>query len=55
MSDPYSFVYPGGAFALENVLVATAAMLGFEHGMAAVIRSGLRVQRRMRRVARTCR
>ena len=52
VSDPYSFVWPGGAFALENVLVATAAMLSFERGMAALIRSGLRVQRRLRRVAR---
>ena len=52
MSGPYEFVYPGGAFALENVLVATAATLGFEHGMAAVIRAGLRVQRRLRRVSR---
>jgi uncharacterized protein len=52
MSGPYEFAYPGGALALENVLVATAAKLGFEHGMAAVIRAGLRVQRRMRRVSR---
>jgi putative CocE/NonD family hydrolase len=52
MSGPYEFVYPGGALALENVLVATAAKLGFERGMAAVIRSGLRVQRRLRRVSR---
>ena len=52
VSDPYSFVWPGGTFALENVLVATAAMLSFERGMAALIRSGLRVQRRLRRVAR---
>ena len=52
MSGPYEFAYPGGALALENVLVATAAKLGFEHGMAAVIRTGLRVQRRMRRVSR---
>ncbi len=52
MSGPYDFMYPGGAFALENVLVASAATLGFEHGMAAVIRTGLRVQRRMRRVSR---
>ncbi len=52
MSGPYQFIYPGGALALENVLVATAATLGFEHGMAAVIRTGLRVQRRMRRVSR---
>jgi hypothetical protein len=52
MSGPYEFVYPGGVFALENVLVATAATLGFEHGMAAVIRTGLRVQRRLRRVSR---
>jgi uncharacterized protein len=52
MSGPYQFIYPGGVFALENVLVATAATLGFEHGMAAVIRTGLRVQRRLRRVSR---
>jgi uncharacterized protein len=52
MSGPYQFIYPGGAFALENVLVATAATLGFEHGMAGVIRTGLRVQRRLRRVSR---
>ena len=52
VSDPYPFVWPGGTFALENVLVATAAMLSFERGMIALIRSGLRVQRRLRRVAR---
>jgi putative CocE/NonD family hydrolase len=52
MSGPYEFAYPGGALALENVLVAIAAKLGFEHGMAGVIRTGLRVQRRMRRVSR---
>ena len=52
VSDPYSFVWPGGTFALENVLVATAAMLSFERGMIALIRSGLRVARRLRRVAR---
>ncbi len=50
--DPYLFVWPGGTFALENVLVATAAMLSFERGMIALIRSGLRVARRLRRVAR---
>ena len=52
VSDLYSFVWPGGTFALENVLVATAAMLSFERGMAALVRSGLRVARRLRRVAR---
>ncbi|MGH3121027.1 MAG: CocE/NonD family hydrolase [Streptosporangiaceae bacterium] len=52
VSDPYAFAWPGGAFALENVLVATAAMLSFERGMVALIRSGLRAQRRLRRVAR---
>ncbi len=52
VSDPYSVVYPGGAFALENVLVATAATLGFERGMGALIRTGLRVQRKMRRLPR---
>ena len=31
---------------------ATAASLGFEHGMAGVIRAALRVQRRLRRVSR---
>ncbi len=52
VSDPYAFVWPGGTFALANVLVATAAMLSFERGIIALIRSGLRVQRRLRRVAR---
>ena len=52
VSDPHAFVWPGGTFALENVLVATAAMLSFERGMVALIRSGLRVARRLRRVAR---
>ena len=52
VSDPYSLVYPGGAFALENVLVAASATLNFDRGMAALIRAGLRVQRKMRRVAR---
>ena len=52
VSDPYSLVYPGGAFALENVFVAAAATLSFERGMAALIRAGLRVQRKMRRVSR---
>jgi len=52
VSDPYSLLYPGGAFALENVLVAASATLSFDRGMAALIRAGLRVQRKMRRVAR---
>ena len=52
VSDLHAFVWPGGTFALENVLVATAAMLSFERGMVALIRSGLRVARRLRRVAR---
>ncbi len=52
VSDPYSVVYPGGAFALENVFVAAAATLSFERGMAALVRAGLRVQRKMRRVSR---
>ncbi len=52
VSDPFSLVYPGGVFALENVLVAAAATLSFERGMAALIRSGLRVQRKMRRAGR---
>lgn len=50
--DPYAFAWPGGVFALENVLVANAAMLSFERGMVALIRSGLRAQWRLRRVAR---
>ena len=52
VSDPYSVIWPGGAFALENMLVATAATLGFQRGMGALIRTGLRVQRHMRRVGR---
>ena len=38
VSDLHAFVWPGGTFALENVLVATAAMLSFERGMVALIR-----------------
>jgi hypothetical protein len=45
------FRRPGGTFALENVLVATAAMLSFERGLVALIRSGLRVARRLPLIA----
>ena len=48
VSDLHAFVWPGGTFALENVLVATAAMLSFERGMVALIQSGLRVTRWLR-------
>lgn len=52
VSDLYAFCYPGGAFALENVLVGTAAALSFHRGIGAVIRAMLRLQRRLGRVAR---
>jgi uncharacterized protein len=51
--DPYELTYPGGAFALENILVAAAATLGFERGMAALVKVMLRLQRHLRRATMT--
>jgi uncharacterized protein len=51
--DPYALTYPGGALALENLLVATAATLGFERGMVALVKVMLRLQRHLRRATMT--
>ena len=53
VTGPYPVMYPGGAFALENILIATAAMVNFERGLGAVIRAMLRLQRRLGRAARS--
>ena len=52
VTSPYPVMYPGGAFALENILIATACMVNFDRGLGAVIRAMLRMQRRLGRVAR---
>jgi putative CocE/NonD family hydrolase len=51
--DPRALTYPGGAFALENILVAAAATVGFERGMAGLVKVMLRLQRHLRRAAMT--
>jgi uncharacterized protein len=51
--NPYAVTYPGGAFALENILVAAAATLGFERGMVALVKVMLRLQRHLRRATMT--
>lgn len=52
-SAPYPLFYPGGAFALENMLAGAVAMRHWEHGFGAVLRAMLRLQARIRRVTRT--
>lgn len=52
-SAPYPLLYPGGAFALENMLVAVVAKRYWEHGLGAVFRAMLRLQVRIRRATRT--
>jgi uncharacterized protein len=52
-SAPYPLFYPGGAFALENMLVGVVAMRYWEHGAGAVFRALLRLQARIRRATRT--
>ena len=52
-SAPYPLFYPGGAFALENMLVGVVAMRYWEHGFGAVFRALLRLQARIRRATRT--
>ena len=52
-SAPYPLFYPGGAFALENMLVGIVAMRYWERGMGAVFRAMLRLQVRMRKATRT--
>ena len=52
-SAPYPLFYPGGAFALENMLLGIVAMRYWEHGFGAVLRAMLRLQARIRRATRT--
>jgi putative CocE/NonD family hydrolase len=52
-SAPYPLFYPGGAFALENMLLGVVAMRYWERGFGAVFRALLRLQTRIRRVTRT--
>ncbi len=53
MSNPYPFLYPGGALALESMLIATTTMLGIQRGWVGALRALVRLQRRMRRAAET--
>ena len=52
-SAPYPLLHPGGAFALENMLVAVVAMRYWEHGFGAVLRAMLRLQARIGKATRT--
>ena len=52
-SAPYPLFYPGGAFALENMLIGVVAMRYWERGFGAVLRALLRLQARIRRATRT--
>jgi putative CocE/NonD family hydrolase len=52
VTGPYPVMYPGGAFALENILIATTCMANFDRGLGAIIRAMLRMQRRLGRVTR---
>jgi uncharacterized protein len=52
-SAPYPLFYPGGAFALENMLIGVVAMRFWERGFGAVFRALLRLQARIRRATRT--
>lgn len=50
---PHPLLYPGGAFALENILIPAAFTLSWHRGLRALVRAMLRMQRRLRQVART--
>jgi putative CocE/NonD family hydrolase len=50
---PYPFFYRSGAFALQNVLVVSAAMLPFQRGPVALAAAMMRLRRNQRRVATT--
>ncbi len=52
-SAPYPLFYPGGAFALENMLLGVVAMRYWERGFGAVLRALLRLQARIGRATRT--
>jgi len=52
-SAPYPLFYPGGAFALENMLVGVVAMRYWERGLGAVFRAMLRLKARIGKATRT--
>lgn len=52
-SAPYPLFYPGGAFALENMLIGAVGMRYWGRGTGAAFRALLRLQARMRRATRT--
>jgi putative CocE/NonD family hydrolase len=53
LHDPYALFYRGGAFALEDALTGSAAMLSMERGALRFVTAILRLQRRHRQVERT--
>jgi uncharacterized protein len=52
-SSPYPFYYPGGAFALENVLLGGVSMFAFERGASGLARALMRLWRHRRQAERT--
>jgi uncharacterized protein len=48
----YTFLYPGGAFALESTLVGTAAMVSMQRGFGSFLLAIVRLLRRHKRVER---
>ncbi|MFK3983379.1 CocE/NonD family hydrolase [Micromonospora sp. NPDC050397] len=51
--DPYATVYPGGAFALENSLIASVAVVHQGRGALRFARAVIRLQRRLSRITRS--
>jgi uncharacterized protein len=51
--DFHGVLYPGGAFALEAMLVATTATLSMEHGFGRFLLATLRLMLRIKRAERT--
>jgi putative CocE/NonD family hydrolase len=51
--DPHDAFYPGGAFALENALVAGVGMTSQARGAVAFLRAALRLRRHLGRITRT--
>ena len=52
MSDLYSFLYRNGAFALEDALTGSVAMLSMEHGFGRLFGAMMRLLRHNRRIGR---
>lgn len=51
--DPYALFYRGGAFALEDALTGSAAMLSMQRGAVRLVLAMVRLLRRHRQVERT--